>query len=89
MVAKFRAPGMYRAFLFAAYGVALSYALIWVFRPWYSLDPVFTGAPILELALLLAPLGSRVRRAARTPGTSSPRASRTLAAPHSCRRAHH
>ena len=57
MVAKFRAPGMYRAFLYAAYGVALAYVIIWIFRTWYELDPVLKGEPVLELALFSAPLG--------------------------------
>src|SRR6195952_1929213 len=57
MVAKFRAPGMYRAFLYTAYGVVLAYGIIFVFRSWYGLDPVLKGEPILELALFSAPLG--------------------------------
>jgi cytochrome c oxidase subunit 1 len=57
MVAKFRTPGMYRAFLYTAYGVGLAYAIIWVFRTWYGLDPLMKGEAILELALFLAPLG--------------------------------
>ena len=57
MVAKFRAPGMYRAFLYAAYGVALAYAIIWAIRTWYGLDDLIGGEPVLELALFLAPLG--------------------------------
>ena len=59
MVAKFRAPGMYRAFLFAAYGVALAYAIICVFRAWYGLDPVHQRRA--------GPRGRAVRRAARLP----------------------
>jgi cytochrome c oxidase subunit 1 len=57
MVAKFRAPGMYRAFLFTAYGVVLAYAIIGVFRTWYDLQPLLKGEAVLELALFLAPLG--------------------------------
>src|SRR3954449_10394913 len=57
MVARFRAPGMLRAFLFAAYGVALSYLIIFIIRTWYSLDPVLEGSAVLELALFLSPLG--------------------------------
>src|ERR1700712_4425726 len=57
MVAKFRAPGMYRAFLYTAYGVVLAYGIIFVFRSWYGLDPVLKGEPILEVALFSAPLG--------------------------------
>jgi cytochrome c oxidase subunit 1 len=57
MVAKFRAPGMYRAFLFTAYGVVLAYGIIFAFRTWYGLDPVVKGTAVLELALFSAPLG--------------------------------
>jgi cytochrome c oxidase subunit 1 len=57
MVAKLRAPGMYRAFLFTAYGVALACAIIWAIRSWYGLDPLLKGEAVLELALFLAPLG--------------------------------
>ena len=57
MVAKFRAPGMYRAFLYTAYGIVLAYGIIWAFRTWYNLDPLFKGEAVLELALFLAPLG--------------------------------
>ncbi|MEY2516727.1 MAG: cytochrome c oxidase subunit, partial [bacterium] len=57
MVAKFRAPGMYRAFLFAGYGVALSYGIIFAFRTWYGLTHRVGGEPVLELSLFLAPLG--------------------------------
>ncbi len=88
MVAKFRAPGMYRAFLFAAYGVALSYAIIWVFRTWYSLDPVFKGEPILELALFLAPLGFLVGLGAFTYWFYWASGKRTLAEDHSGHGAH-
>jgi cytochrome c oxidase subunit 1 len=57
MVAKLRAPGMVRAFLYAAYGVGLAYLIIFIFRTWYSLDPVLKGTAVLELALFLSPLG--------------------------------
>jgi cytochrome c oxidase subunit 1 len=57
MVAKFRAPGMYRAFLYTAYGVALAYLIIFIMRSWYDLDPRLKGEPVLELALFLGPLG--------------------------------
>src|SRR3954453_2247227 len=57
MVARFRAPGMLRAFLYAFYGVALSYLIIFIIRTWYSLDPVLEGSAVLELALFLSPLG--------------------------------
>ena len=57
MVAKFRGPGMYRAALHMAFGVALSYAIIVGFRTWYDLDPLLKGTAVLELALFLAPLG--------------------------------
>jgi cytochrome c oxidase subunit 1 len=57
MVAKLRAPGMYRAFLFTAYGVVLAGAIIWAIRSWYGLDPLLKGEAVLELALFLAPLG--------------------------------
>jgi cytochrome c oxidase subunit 1 len=57
MVAKFRAPGMYRAFLYTAYGVAFAYLIIFIFRSWYDLNPRLKGEPVLELALFLGPLG--------------------------------
>ncbi len=57
MVAKFRAPGMLRAFLYTVYGVILSYGIIFVFRSWYDLNPRLKGEAVLELALFLAPLG--------------------------------
>src|SRR5215203_511665 len=57
MVAKFRAPGMYRAFLYTLYGTALSYVIIRIFRAWYDLTPAYKGEAFLELALFLAPIG--------------------------------
>ena len=57
MAAKFRTPGMYRAFLYTVYGVILSYGIIWIIRTWYDLDPVLKGEAVLELALFLGPLG--------------------------------
>jgi cytochrome c oxidase subunit 1 len=57
MVAKFRSPGMYRAFLYTGYGVVLAYLIIFAMRSWYGLDPVFKGEAVLELALFTAPLG--------------------------------
>ena len=64
MVTKFRAPGMYRAFLYTLYGVALSYVIIRIFREWYNLDPLYKGEAFLELALfLVAPQNDVLRRA--------------------------
>jgi cytochrome c oxidase subunit 1 len=57
MVAKFRAPGLYRAFLYVAYGVALSYLIIFIFRTWYDLHPTIKGSAVLELALFTSSLG--------------------------------
>ena len=57
MVAKFRGPGMYRAFWGTFLGVVLSYAIIGIFRTWYHLDETFKGYAVLELALFLAPIG--------------------------------
>src|SRR3954451_15218490 len=57
MVARMRAPGLLRGFLYAAYGVALSYLIIFIFRTWYDLDPVIDGSAVLELGLFLAGLG--------------------------------
>ena len=57
MVAKFRGPGMYRAFLYTLYGTALSYVIIRIFRAWYDLQPSYKGEAFLELALFLAPMG--------------------------------
>ncbi|MDQ3723019.1 MAG: cytochrome c oxidase subunit I, partial [Actinomycetota bacterium] len=57
MVAKFRGPGMYRAAWGTLLAVALSYAIIAIFRIWYDLDPVIDAYAVLELALFLAPIG--------------------------------
>ena len=57
MVAKFRAPGMYRAVLSRCLGVVLAYAIIGIFRAWYGYDPLFKGDAVLELALFASPLG--------------------------------
>jgi cytochrome c oxidase subunit 1 len=57
MVAKFRTPGLGRAFLYAAYGVALAYVIIGIFRTWYDLHPRFEGHAVLELALFTSALG--------------------------------
>src|SRR5919112_1300813 len=57
MVAKLRGPGMIRAALGTALGVAVSYVIIFIVRSWYDLDPVIDGFAVLELALFLAPIG--------------------------------
>src|SRR3712207_4292340 len=57
MVAKVRGPGMYRAALGTALGIAISYVIIIIMRSWYNLDPVLDGTAVLELALFLAPIG--------------------------------
>src|SRR4051795_3410853 len=57
MVARMRAPGLLRGFLYAAYGVALSCLIIFIFRTWYDLDPVLDGSAVLELGLFLAGMG--------------------------------
>src|SRR3954447_1128319 len=57
MVAKFRGPGMYRAFYGVFLGIVLSYAIIGIFRTWYGLDETFKGYAVLELSLFLAPIG--------------------------------
>ena len=49
MVAKFRAPGMYRAFLYTLYGVAISYVIIRIFREWYDLEPLYKGEQVSQL----------------------------------------
>ena len=51
MVAKFRAPGLYRAFLYVAYGVALSYLIIFIFRTWYDLHPTIKGSAVSRLTV--------------------------------------
>jgi len=57
MVAKFRGPGMYRAAFGTLVAIALSYAIIAIFRVWYDLDPVIDGYAVLELSLFLSPIG--------------------------------
>jgi len=57
MVAKLRAPGLLRAFLYSAYGVALAYVIIGIFRTWYDLHPRFAGHAVLELALFTSAFG--------------------------------
>src|SRR5436190_16512541 len=57
MVARLRAPGLTRAFLYAFYGVVLAYVIIFIFRTWYDLHPVLVGHAVLELALFTSGLG--------------------------------
>ena len=47
MVAKFRGPGMYRAAFGTLVAIALSYAIIAIFRVWYDLNPVIYGYAVL------------------------------------------
>src|SRR5918997_2507140 len=88
MVAKFRGPGMYRAFLFTAYGIALAYAIIFVFRTWYGLNPVLKGNAVLELALFSAPLGFLVGLGAFSYWFYWATGKKTLAEDHSSHGAH-
>ncbi|HUR86297.1 MAG TPA: cbb3-type cytochrome c oxidase subunit I, partial [Solirubrobacteraceae bacterium] len=57
MFAQLRKPGLARAFLYVFYGILLAYAIIFVFRTWYDLDPVIDGDSVLELALFTTALG--------------------------------
>ena len=89
MVAKFRAPGMYRAFLYTAYGVALAYAIICVFRTWYDLDPLLKGeAGARARAVPRARSASSSASAPSATGSTGRAASRRIPEDHSGHGAH-
>ncbi|MDX6650882.1 MAG: cytochrome c oxidase subunit, partial [Solirubrobacteraceae bacterium] len=57
MIARLRAPGLYRAFMGAGLGVALAYAIVLPIRAAYGFDPVLSGDAVTIVALLAAPFG--------------------------------
>jgi cytochrome c oxidase subunit 1 len=57
MIARLRAPGLTRAFLGGALGVALAYALVLPIRKLYGFEPVLDGDAVTIVALLAAPFG--------------------------------
>ncbi|MDQ4040716.1 MAG: cytochrome c oxidase subunit I [Actinomycetota bacterium] len=57
MTARLRAPGMPRAGLGLALGVALSYAIVLPVRALYGFEPLVDGDAVTIVALLAAPFG--------------------------------
>lgn len=56
MAAKIRQPGWYRALAYSILGVIVCLALSTGLRAAFALDPVYDGASVLQISLLMVPL---------------------------------